>query len=56
VDDIYQGPRHRPLDLPTAEQLRDYILGKGGVSYDVNVDDRVDAADLISLTIFYGQP
>ena len=47
VDDIYQGPRQRPLDLPAAEDLRDYLLGRGGVYYDLNVDGRVDAADLI---------
>ncbi len=53
VDDIYQGTRQHPLDLPTAEDLRDYLLGRGGVYYDLNVDGRVDAADLISLLILY---
>lgn len=53
VDDIYQGTRQRPLDLPTADDLRDYLIGRGGVAYDLNVDGRVDAADLISLMIFY---
>ena len=35
--------------LPTKQQLVDYLLGRGGVAYDVNYDGRIDAADVIAL-------
>ena len=35
--------------LPTKQQIVDYLLGRGGVAYDVNYDGRIDAADVTSL-------
>ena len=34
---------------PTRQQIIDYLLGRGGVVYDLNYDGLADAADLITL-------